>query len=280
MKLKCIDTHQHFWEYNPQSHTWISDEMSALKRDFLPSDLENILNANDVDGCIAVQADQSEAETDFLLALANDNDFIKGIVGWVDLQASNIEECLESYASHEKLLGFRHIVQSEPDPEFMLKPSFMNGISLLRQYGYTYDILIYQHQLKSAIALAETFPEQKFVLDHIAKPNIKNKEIEQWQDDIDALAKSENVSVKISGMVTEAHWKEWKEADFAPYMDIALNSFGTKRIMFGSDWPVCLTAAEYAEVKNIFTKYISSYSIQEQEDMLFRNAINFYNLKL
>ena len=254
--------------------------MSALKRDFLPSDLEPILNANLVDGCIAVQADQSDAETEFLLDIAQKNDFIKGVVGWIDLRAEDIDKQLKKYSDQKYLLGFRHVVHNEPEPEFMLKSSFMNGISLLSKYNYTYDILIYSHQLKAAKSLAQAFPDQKFVLDHIAKPNIKGQEIDEWKINIEALAKSENVSVKISGMVTEAHWKEWKEEDFAPYMDVAFNSFGTKRIIFGSDWPVCLIAAEYAEVKNIFTKYISSYSIQEQEDMLFRNAINFYNLKL
>ena len=280
MILNCIDTHQHFWKYSPSSQSWISDEMATLKQDFLPSDLEPILNANHVDGCIAVQADQSDAETNFLLDIARKNDFIKGVVGWIDLRAEDIETQLEKYSDQNKLLGFRHVVQSEPDPEFMLQPSFMKGISVLKQYDYTYDILIYSHQLKAAKSLVQSFPDQKFVLDHIAKPKIKSQEIDQWEVDIKALAKSENIFVKISGMVTEAYWKEWEEEDFAPYMNVVFNSFGTKRIMFGSDWPVCLIAAEYAEVKNILTTYISPYSIQEQEDMLFRNAINFYNLKL
>lgn len=254
--------------------------MAKIKRDFLPSDLEPIYKTNQIDACIAVQADQSEAETKFLLELAQKNQFIKGVVGWIDLRADNIEALLEKYKGQKHLVGFRHIVQGEINPNFMMQATFMNGISLLKQYDYTYDILIYHHQLQDAIALTQAFPQQKFVLDHIAKPNIKDHEIDQWKTDIELLSQSENVFVKVSGMVTEASWEEWKEADFTPYLDVVFHSFGTKRIMFGSDWPVCLIAAKYAEVKGIFTKYITTYSVLEQENMLYHNAINFYNLKL
>ena len=273
-----IDSHQHFWKYNTQTHDWITDEMSVIQRDFLPSDLEPILKLNNIDGCVAVQADQSEAETDFLLGLAEKNSFIKGIVGWVDLLADDVYESLERYAEFKKIKGFRHIVQSESDSEFMLRPKFKNGITELGAYDFTYDILIYHFQLEQAINLVKLFPDQKFVIDHIAKPDIKSGEYAEWQINIKKIALHQNVYCKVSGMVTEGEWKGWKTSDFKIYLDTVVKAFGTDRLMYGSDWPVCLVAGNYEEQLNIVQEYFSSFSTLEKKKIMGGNAIKFYGL--
>lgn len=273
-----IDSHQHFWKYNAQTHDWINDEMSVIQRDFLPSDLEPILKRNNIDGCIAVQADQSEAETDFLLDLAEKNSFIKGVVGWVDLLADDVYESLERYAEFEKVKGFRHVVQGESDSEFMLRPKFKNGITELGAYDFTYDILIYHFQLEQAINLVKLFPEQKFVVDHIAKPDIKSGEYAEWQINIKKLALHQNVYCKVSGMVTEGEWQGWKTSDFKIYLDTVVKAFGTDRLMYGSDWPVCLVAGNYEEQLNIVQEYFSSFSTLEKKKIMGGNAIKFYGL--
>ncbi len=273
-----IDSHQHFWQYNAQTHDWINDEMSVIQRDFLPSDLEPILKRNNIDGCIAVQADQSEAETDFLLDLAEKNSFIKGVVGWVDLLADDVYESLERYAEFEKVKGFRHVVQGESDSDFMLRPKFKNGITELGAYDFTYDILIYHFQLEQAINLVKLFPEQKFVVDHIAKPDIKSGEYAEWQINIKKLALHQNVYCKVSGMVTECEWQGWKTSDFKIYLDTVVKAFGTDRLMYGSDWPVCLVAGNYEEQLNIVQEYFSSFSTLEKKKIMGGNAIKFYGL--
>ena len=273
-----IDAHQHFWNYDPVRDSWITNEMSFIRKDFLPEHLQPILEENGFDGCVAVQADQSENETKFLLGLANKNDFIKGVVGWVDLQSENIEERLAYYKQFKKLKGFRHILQGEKDRAYMLKPEFTRGIKALKQFNYTYDILIFPDQLQYTIKFVESFPEQKFVIDHLAKPYIKDKKIDGWKEDIQQVAQYKNVYCKISGMVTEAGWQSWKEKDFIPYIDVVVNAFGTDRILFGSDWPVCLLAANYSEVVNIVKDYFSSFTQNEQDKFLGQNAIEFYNL--
>src|ERR1700712_3155776 len=213
-----IDSHQHFWNYDPVKHAWINDDMEIIKQDFLPEDLEPILHEYGFSGCISVQADQTEEENTMLLDHAAKHDFIKGVVGWIDLKAENIEERLAYYKQFEKLKGFRHILQGETDRAYMLNADFKRGISKLKQFGYTYDILIYTDQIAYANEFAAAFPDQPFVVDHLAKPKIKDKDIAGWEKNMRALAKNENVYCKVSGMVCEADWRAWKPEDFVPYM--------------------------------------------------------------
>jgi L-fuconolactonase len=275
--MQRIDSHQHFWQYEPVKHSWIDDNMAVIRKDFLPADLAPLLQENNISGCIAVQADQTEAETDFLLSLLNENNFIKGIVGWVNLRAENIKERLAHYKQFKPIKGFRHILQGE-DPSFMLQPDFIRGIAALKEFGFTYDILIFPQHLFAANELVKQFPEQKFVIDHIAKPYIKAGLIEDWKNDMEKIAQYENIYCKISGMVTEADYKLWKAADFTAYLDVVVEAFGTKRIMYGSDWPVCLVAASYNEMINIVKEYFASFSATEQEDVFGNNVAAFYNL--
>jgi L-fuconolactonase len=274
-----IDAHQHFWQYNAARDSWITDDMSVIQRDFFPKDLESLLQHHNIDGCIAVQASQSEDENKFLLQLANENDFIKGVVGWVDLKVPDIQAQLQHYQQFPKLKGFRHVLQGEVDRAFMLQPSFMKGIGALKEYGYTYDILIYTDQLQFIPDFVSAFPGQKFVIDHLAKPGIKNKEINDWSKAMQAIAAHPNVWCKISGMVTEADWHHWKKEDFFPYLDVVVNAFGTDRIMFGSDWPVCLVAASYDKMIGIVQEYFQSFTTEEQLNFFGNNTATFYNLK-
>ena len=273
-----IDSHQHFWKFDPVKYDWITEEMSVIKKDFLPGDLKPVLQKNNFDGCVTVQVEQTEKENDFLLNIAERNDFIGGIVGWVDLQSKNIEDRLVYYKQFQKLKGFRHILQGEKKRDLMLSPEFKKGISYLAKYDFTYDILIFPDQLMFARDLVNEFPEQKFVIDHLAKPYIKDGKIEEWKKDIETIGAFENVSCKISGMVTEADWKKWNTKDFFPYLDVVVNSFGPNRIMYGSDWPVCLVAASYDQALGIVQKYFSSFSKDEQDAFFGGNAIKFYNL--
>lgn len=272
-----IDSHQHFWKFDPIRDSWIDDTMEVIRKDFLPKDLEPILNAHAIDGCVAVQADQSEEETKFLLNCAEENHFIKGVVGWVDLRANAVEERLTHFSEHKLLKGVRHIVQAEAN-DFMLGKNFQHGISKLNQFNLTYDILVFPPQLEAAIALANTFPNQQFILDHIAKPYIKDGKIDIWKTYIFELAKCSNVSCKVSGMVTEADLKLWKTSDFQPYLDVVFEAFGVDRILYGSDWPVCLLGAEYGQQLNIVKNYIKDFSEEDQHKIFGGNAIRIYNL--
>ncbi|MEO6286074.1 MAG: amidohydrolase family protein [Dyadobacter sp.] len=274
-----IDSHQHFWIYDEARDSWITQDMKVIRKDFLADDLRPILKANDVDGCVAVQASQSESETDFLLQQAEANGFVKGLVGWVDLRAEDLYDQLEKYSQFEKLKGFRHVVQGEPEG-FLLQPNFIKGVGQLVAFGFTYDILIHQRQVQEAFNFAVKLPNVHFVLDHIAKPLIKNGEIQPWADDIRKLAELPNVHCKVSGMVTEGDWQNWEKADFRPYLDVVFEAFGTERLMFGSDWPVCLVAAEYEGVKGILTDYLSMFSDSEIKQVMGTNAARFYNLDL
>ncbi|MFI1743277.1 amidohydrolase family protein [Thalassobellus sediminis] len=274
-----IDTHQHFWKYEPIKHEWLDDDMAVIRRDFLPLDLEKVYHENGIDGCVAVQADQTIAENDFLLDLASSNNFIKGIVGWVDLRGHALDSDLEKYSAFNKMKGFRHVVQEEADPNFLLRPDFLRGISKLESHGFTYDVLIFPHQLGATLEFVKRFPNQKFVIDHIAKPYIKDDFFDGWAVIMQEIAKQENVYCKLSGMITEADYNTWTPKQLEPYMDLVLNAFGTKRIMFGSDWPVCLVAGNYSQVKSIVTNFIANLSETEQEAIMGRNAIQFYNLK-
>lgn len=273
-----IDAHQHFWKFNPVRDSWITDEMAVIQKDILPGDLEPVLKENSFDGCVVVQSDQSEEENIFQLANAAKHNFIKGVVGWADLQAFDIEQKLVYYSGFEKMKGFRHVLQGEADRSLMLNPKFMNGISKLKKYNFTYDILIFPDQLKYVPQFVSSFPAQKFVIDHIAKPLIKEGKTDEWKKEIQAVAKHENVWCKISGLVTEADWKVWKPANFTPYLDVVTEAFGTKRILFGSDWPVCLVAASYNQTLGIVKDYFANFSINEQNAFFGGNAVNFYRL--
>lgn len=275
--MQKIDAHQHFWQYNPIQHHWINEEMAFIRKDFLPQDLQPILNESKFDGCIAVQADQTEEETLFLMLQSAVWPFIKGVVGWVDLRSDKLEERLQFFKQFNIIKGFRHILQSEA-PAFMLQKEFIKGINALKQYDFTYDILIYPKHLQAVIALVQQNPEQKFVIDHMAKPYIKAGLIDDWKKDLLELAQFENVYCKISGMVTEADYQLWKPIHFTPYLDVVVEAFGTKRIMYGSDWPVCLVAASYQDVLDITRHYFSSFSSDEQAAFFGGNAKFFYNL--
>lgn len=273
-----IDSHQHFWNYNTERHSWINNEMAVIRRDFLPKDLETVFIENGIDGCVAVQADQTLEETNFLLDLAKENDFIKGVVGWADLRSNEIDILLEKYNSKEKLKGWRHVVQEEQDHNFLIRPDFLRGISYLEKYDYVYDILIFPHQLGATLEFVKKFPNQKFVIDHIAKPYIKDGFYEGWAVLMKEIAKQENVYCKLSGMITEANYKTWKPEEIHPYMILALDAFGSERLMFGSDWPVSLVAGNYSQVKTLVTDFITSLSASEQKMIMAENAIEFYNL--
>ena len=274
-----IDSHQHFWKYDPVRDTWITNEMEVLKKDYLPADLLPLLQENKIDGCVAVQADQTLAETEFLLKLADENEFIKAVVGWVDLSANNIRDQLKAFSSYKKLKGFRHIVQSEPDERFLLRDEFIHGISLLKEFGYSYDILVYPHQLETVIDFINKFPDQPFVLDHMGKPEIRNKKSWDWENDIEEIARHPNVYCKISGLVTEADPKNWKMGDFVPYIDFILQNFGSDRVMFGSDWPVCLLGATYAEACDIIEGNTTHLTEEEKAKLWGGNAMKFYDIR-
>ena len=274
-----IDAHQHFWKYEPVKHAWIDKSMSVIRQDFMPSDLEKVYAENGIDGCVAVQADQTLEETNFLLWLSAKHSFIKGVVGWVDLRADDVNEILEEYGQHEKIKGFRHIVQGETDHNFLLQSDFLRGISYLDKYNFVYDILIFPHQLGAALEFVKRFPHQKFVIDHMAKPYIKDGYFDGWAALMKEIAKEENVYCKLSGMITEADFNDWTPKQINPYMDLVLSAFGSDRVMFGSDWPVCLVAGGYAEVKQLVTDFISKLSLIEQTKIMGTNAMQFYNLK-
>ena len=272
-----IDSHQHFWKFDPVRHAWIDSSMQNIAKDFLPKDLKPLLETNLMDGCIAVQADQSETETQFLLGLAEENSFIKGVVGWVDLSAEDLSQRLEVFSKNTLFKGVRHVLQTEKEG-FMLKDPFLRGISELKNFNLTYDILIYPNQLEEARLLIEKNPDQPFVLDHLAKPYIKQQKIKNWASDIKELAKYKNVYCKLSGMVTEADWNHWQFENFKKYLSVAFDTFGSDRLMFGSDWPVCLLAGSYEHVVKIIDLFIENLEQEEKNNIMGGNACNFYNL--
>lgn len=276
---KHIDSHQHFWQYNPAEHVWMNDQMDVLKTDYLPDDLKPLMSSTRIDGTVAVQARQNLDETEWLLDLADKNDFIKGVVGWVDMRSPNVKAQLEAYASHPKFVGVRHVVHDEVDDRFMLGEAFLRGMAQLKAFDLTYDLLLFPKHIPVAVEVVKQFQEQQFVLDHIAKPFIKDGTLEPWATDIRDLASYENVSCKVSGMVTEAKWKDWKHEDYTPYLDIVFDCFGSDRVMFGSDWPVCTLSGTYSEVVGIVRDYISRLSEVEQDKIMGGNATRFYTLK-
>jgi L-fuconolactonase len=273
-----LDSHQHFWRYRPETHAWIDGSMAVLKRDFLPLDLEPLLRSQGFDGCIAVQASQTLDDTRFLLSLAEHHPFIKGVVGWVDLLSPELPRQLEELARHPRLKGVRHVAQSEPDDAFLAREDMVRGIAALEPFGLAYDILIYARQLPAAIELARRLPRQRFVLDHIAKPEIKVGRISPWKEQVRELSSCPNVLCKVSGMVTEAAWHGFTAADFRPYLDVVFGAFGADRLMFGSDWPVCTLAADYATVADIVLDALGGRPAAEREAVLGGNAARFYRI--
>ena len=282
-----IDAHQHFWIYDPVRDSWIDEDMAALRRDFYPADLNPLLEETALDGCVSVQVDQSPADTAFLLKHAEAHAFVKGVVGWVNLQADDIEEQLAHYNGFPLLKGFRHVLQSEAERNFMLRPAFQRGIGLLNRYGFTYDILIYADQLPFATEFARRFPDQPMVLDHIAKPDIRGNAVGKtngpgslhtWKQGIRSLASCDNVWCKVSGMMTEADWKNWKPEDFKPFLDEVVEAFGPQRLMFGSDWPVCLLAASYEDTARVIQDYFAPFSADEKNALFGGVATAFYKL--
>ena len=274
-----IDTHQHFWKYNHKDYSWISDGMKVLKRDFLPPDLLPELKQLKFDGTVAVQARQTPEESRWLLRLAAEFDFIKGVVGWVDLCSHEAADQIAEFAAQPNFIGIRHVLQDEPDDRFMLRDEFLKGISLLRKYNLVYDLLILPGHLPYAISFVKEFPDQRFVLDHIAKPVIKEKILSPWKEHIQELALNPNVYCKLSGMVTEASWTGWRREDFEPYLDVIFSSFGPSRLMIGSDWPVCTLASDYRETMQIVIDYVAKKYLTEREMIMGGNAERIYNLK-
>jgi L-fuconolactonase len=273
-----LDSHQHFWAYSAADYPWIGPGMERLARDYLPTDLAPLLAAEGIDGSVAVQARQSVEESRWLLELAAAQPLVKGVVGWVDLRSDRVGDDLHTLAADPKFVGVRHVVQDEPDPRFVLGSEFVHGLRQLKHHGLTYDLLLYPNQLPAAIELVGLLPEQPFVVDHLAKPRITSGEREEWARDIRALARHDNVCCKVSGMVTEAVWKGWKQDDFTPYLDVVLEAFGPQRLMVGSDWPVCLLAGEYPEVAAIPRAYFSRLSAAEQAMIHGGTAVRFYGL--
>ena len=273
-----IDAHQHFWIYNANEYGWIDDSMRALRRDFLPVDLKPELEKNGFHGSVVVQARQTLEETRWLLELAESESTIFGVVGWVDLCSHQARSQLEAFAGNPKLVGIRHIVQSEPDDRFLLREDFLRGVSMLEDFNLAYDILIYTKHLPVAAEFVKRFPRQRFVLDHMAKPPIASGEIQAWADGMRALAAFPNVFCKLSGLVTEADWHDWREEQIIPYLDVAFESFGPGRLMIGSDWPVCLVAASYQRVMDVVKTYLERYSSEIQDAVLGGNAERFWRL--
>jgi len=274
-----IDSHQHFWHYRPETHGWIDERMQVLKQDFLPADLEPLLRAEGLSGSVAVQAAQSLDDTRFLLDLAERHSMVRAVVGYVDLLAPDLEGQLESLSSRKRLRGIRHIAQDEPDDGWLARGDVIRAIATLGRFGLTYDILVFARQLPAAVTLARALPEQPFVVDHIAKPEIAAGRLDPWRAEIRRLAELPHVCCKLSGLVTEARWDAWQPADLRPYLDVVLEAFGPNRLMYGSDWPVCLLAGTYAEVIGLVRGAIAALSRDEQDAIMGGNAARFYGIE-
>lgn len=276
-----IDAHQHFWSYNAVEYDWIDDSMRSLRRDYLPADLQPELDRAGFQGCVAVQARQTLEETRWLLELAERAPVVQGVVGWVDLRSPRVREDLESFAGANcRLVGIRHIVQAEPDDRFLMQPEFLRGIAVLEEFDLAYDVLIYTKHLPLASEFVERFPRQRFVLDHLAKPPIKGRNLGAWELGIRRLASFPNVYCKVSGLVTEADWHNWKPQDIKPCLDVAFDCFGPRRLMIGSDWPVCTVAASYSRTMAVVKDYLAEHSPEVREAVLGGNAELFWKLKL
>jgi len=273
-----IDAHHHVWKYSPEEYGWIDEEKAVIRRDFLPPDLRAEIDAVGIDGVVSVQARQSVEETETLLGYSDQHDFMRGVVGWAPLISPSVKEDLERFSSHPKLKAVRHVLQDEPDDHYVSRGDFNRGVAELQQFNLIYDILIFERHLPQTIEFVDRHPNQVFVLDHIAKPRIKDNLITPWRENISELARRANVSCKISGMVTEADFQNWTEAQLQPYLDTVLEAFGPSRLMFGSDWPVCLLACRYGRWFEIVSKFIARLSSAEQERILGGTAVEVYRL--
>ena len=273
-----IDSHHHFWKYDPVTYSWMNDSMGILKRDYQPEDLKEVIDSAKIDGVISVQADQSMRETEDLLKHASEHSFIRGVVGWFPLAEPELDGLLESYATNPLLKGVRHVVQDEADDQFILGDAFNEGIRRLKTYELVYDILIYERQLGPSIEFVDRHPDQVFVLDHVAKPRIGDQIMEPWRAQMFELAKRENVYCKLSGMATEANWQNWTKDDLWPYAEVAMEAFGPTRMMFGSDWPVARLAVEYGDWVGLCREFISTLSDSEQAMIEGEVAIRAYDL--
>ncbi len=272
-----IDSHQHFWRYGPKSHAWLDDGMARLRRDFMPQDLAPELRQHGFDGAVAVQAAQTPGETQFLLRLAQENPFIVGVVGWVDLRSRSLESTLAELGEQELFKGVRHIVQSEPRG-FLSDAAFRSGVALLGDFELTYDVLVYAHQLPEVVDFVRAVPGVECVLDHLAKPHVKAGEFEPWRTQLRRLAELPNVCCKLSGLVTEAAWNDWQPSQLSPFIDVAVEAFGTERLLVGSDWPMCLLAGAYGNVMSVFSDYFASFTLAEQAAIFGGNAARVYRL--
>jgi Predicted metal-dependent hydrolase of the TIM-barrel fold len=272
-----IDSHVHFWKYDKKKYDWIDNTMKTLQQDYLPEHLSLTLKRNDIDGVVAVQAIQTEYDTNFLVELSKTHDVIKGIVAWIDLQADNVEERLQHFSQFPIIKGYRHVVQGEP-LDFLARENFRRGVRALKAFNYTYDILIFHHQLQPALDFVRAFPDQPFVVDHCAKPDIRHKNIDEWKKHMQEMASFPNVCCKLSGLFTEANWKEWSAGDFYPYLDVVFEAFGVDRLLFGSDWPVMLLSGIYVQWKSLLEKYMENFQPEDREKVFGGNAIQFYNL--
>jgi L-fuconolactonase len=278
MSKQIIDSHQHFWQIEKFNYEWMSPTDKILYRDFLPDNFEQVLQQNGVAKSVAVQAHQSIEEARWLLELSDQFDFIAGVVGWVDLQSENLSQQLDELTKHPKFKGVRHVVQDEPDDDWIIRPKVIEGIKTLVKYDLTYDILVFPRHLKYVKILLENCPEIKFVIDHFAKPPIASGEIAEWSNDIIEVAKFPNVYCKLSGLVTEANHQNWTKEDLQPYINVAMEAFGANRLMYGSDYPVCLLAASYQKVLETYQSFLADLTEDEQNQILFQNATEFYKL--
>ncbi len=274
-----IDSHQHFWKYNKAEYGWISEELTVLKRDFLPVDLKPLMAKNTIDGCIAVQARQTIEETEWLLEISDANSAVKGVVGWVPLCTSECSASLDRFSESSNLVGVRHVIHDEVDDDFILRRDFNEGIRELGSRKLVYDILIFEKHLPQTIQFVDQHPNLKFVVDHIAKPKICASKFDSaWAENILELSKRTNVACKLSGMVTEVIDSKWDSHLLKPYFDTVLEAFGPDRLMAGSDWPVCLLRAEYTQWHQTIRSMIKSLSEDEQSNILGLNACRIYNI--
>jgi L-fuconolactonase len=273
-----IDAHHHLWQYDKKNYGWIDQNMRVLRRDFLPADLETEMRSAGMDGAVAVQARQTLSETAWLLDLADQSSFIRGVVGWAPIASENFSADLDHLHSCRKLKGLRHVIQDEPDDNFILDPSFNRGIARLKDTGLVYDILIFERHLPAAIHFVDRHPRQTFVLDHVAKPRIRERVMDPWRCNIAELAKRDNVYCKISGMVTEADWVGWRQEDLWPYLEVVLKVFGPQRLMVGSDWPVCLLATSYIGWFEVLNDFLGKLAVTERERIFGGTASEVYGL--
>ena len=272
-----IDSHVHFWNFNPVRDSWITPEMNVIRNDFTPADFVSASSLTPISGCIAVQADQTEDENHFLLSLADKHSIIKGIVGWIDFLNPNLEERLAYWKNFPLIKGWRHVLQAETN-DFILDKNFIHGLKQLKKFDYSYDLLCYHDQLKAIIEMVDQIPDQAFVLDHCGKPNIKSKNITTWRQDIKILAQNQNVSCKLSGLLTEADWLKFTEKELFECFDVVFEKFGINRVIYGSDWPVVLVSRPYKDWFSLVSKYTSKFTENEREQLFSSNAAHFYNI--